>query len=108
MKKLVIASCAVMSLGLSGCAHDATARGALRGGGVGAAVGALAGLLVPGLGVIGGMAIGGIGGAGIGAATSRGKTYHHSESERRPVDANSYPADQAPAPEAAPEAPPGG
>ena len=77
---------------------------------MGAAVGALASLFVPGLGILGGMALGGIGGATVGAATSKGKTYHHSESERRPVaDPNSYPADQVPA-ESAPaaEAPPGG
>jgi hypothetical protein len=107
MKKLAIASCAVLSLGLTGCTHDPEARGALRGGGIGAAAGALASLFIPGLGVLGGAAIGGIGGAGIGVATSKNKSYHHSESERRAVDQSAAPVDQ-PAPEAAPEAPPGG
>jgi hypothetical protein len=107
MKKLAIASCAVLSLGLTGCAHDPQARGALRGGGLGAAAGALASLIIPGIGIWGGAALGAIGGAGIGVATSKHKSYHHSESERRPVDANSYPADPVPA-EPAPYAPPGG
>jgi hypothetical protein len=107
MKRSVIAVCAVMSLGLAGCSQNPQERGALRGGGIGAAAGALASLFVPGLGILGGMAIGGIGGAGVGAATSKGKSYHHSESPRYPVDANGNPAEQVPA-EPAPEAPPGG
>ena len=108
MKKLVIASCAVVSLGLTGCTQTTESRGALRGGGIGAAAGALASLFIPGLGILGGAAIGGIGGAGIGVATSKpSKTYRHSESPRYPVDQSSVPAEQVPA-EPAPEAPPGG
>jgi hypothetical protein len=42
MKKLVIASCAVVSLGLAGCTQTSESRGALRGGGIGAAAGTLA------------------------------------------------------------------
>ena len=108
MKKLVIASCAVISLGLAGCTQTSESRGALRGGGIGAAAGALAALVIPGFPVFAGLAMGAVGGAGIGAATAKQKTVHHSESERYPVDQSATPADAAPAPEAAPEAPPGG
>ena len=107
MKKLVIASCAVVSLGLAGCTQTSESRGALRGGGIGAAAGALAALVIPGFPVLAGLALGGVGGAGIGAATAKHKTVHHSESERYPVDQNTAPADPVPA-EPAQEAPPGG
>jgi hypothetical protein len=106
MNKSALALCAAMSLGVTGCSHDPAARGALRGGGIGAAAGALASLVIPGFPLWGGVAMGAIGGAGIGAATSK-KSYHHTEGERRQVDQSAAPADQ-PAPEAAPEAPPGG
>lgn len=107
MKKTAIAACAVLSLGVTGCAHDPQTRGALRGGGIGAAAGALAALVIPGFPVFAGLAMGAVGGAGIGAATAKHKTVHHSESERYPVDQSAAPVDQS-APEAAPEAPPGG
>ena len=109
MNRSVIAGCVAMSLGLTGCAHDPQARGAMRGGGIGAAAGALASLVIPGIGIWGGAALGAIGGAGIGAATAKNKSYHHSESPRYPVDANGNPVKQEPTPSApAPEAPPGG
>ena len=107
MKKLVIASCAVVSLGLTGCTQTSESRGALRGGGIGAAAGALAALVIPGFPVFAGLAMGAVGGAGIGAATANHKTVHHTESPRYPVDQGTAPADPVPA-ETAPEAPPGG
>ena len=109
MNRSAIAACVAMSLGVAGCSTaNPQERGALRGGGIGAAAGALASLFVPGLGILGGMAIGGIGGAGIGAATSKsGKSYRHSESPRYPVDQSGAPAEQVPA-EPAPETPTGG
>ena len=108
MKKLVIASCAVISLGLTGCTQTSESRGALRGGGIGAAAGALAALVIPGFPVFAGLAMGAVGGAGIGAATAKHKTVHHSESERYPVDQSAPPAEAAPADAVPAEAPPGG
>jgi osmotically inducible lipoprotein OsmB len=108
MNRLAVASCAVAALGMTGCAHDPQTRGALRGGGIGAAAGAVASLFIPGLGLVGGAALGGIGGAGIGAATAKDKHYRHEERSSAPTDREGRPIDQRAPADAAPEAPPGG
>jgi hypothetical protein len=83
MNRIAIASCAIAALGLNACSTaDPQTRGALRGGGIGAAAGALASLVIPGLGFVGGAALGGIGGAGIGAATAKSGQPHYQHDER--------------------------
>jgi osmotically inducible lipoprotein OsmB len=91
MNRIAIAGCAIAALALNGCTTaDPQTRGALRGGGIGAAAGALAALVIPGFPVLAGLAVGGVGGAGIGAATAKGgqKHYQHDERGRYYIDRN--------------------
>lgn len=77
---LAVALAAVVALG--GCAHE-TSRDTLRGAGIGAVGGAVAGALIPGLGVVEGAAIGVAGGAVVGAATSDGNRKWHRDRRGR-------------------------
>lgn len=70
-KTMLIVAGLATAIGVGGCARETT-RDALRGGGIGAAGGAVAGALIPGVSVVEGAAIGAAGGAAIGAATSEG------------------------------------
>lgn len=68
---ILIAAGLAAATSVGGCARETT-RDGLRGAGFGAAGGAVAGALIPGLGVVEGAAIGAAGGAVVGAATSEG------------------------------------
>ncbi len=68
---LLVAGLAATAM-VGGCSREVT-RDGLRGAGIGAAGGAVAGALIPGLGVVEGAAIGAAGGAAVGAATSDGE-----------------------------------
>lgn len=81
-KTMLITAGLVMAAGLGGCSHEVT-RDALRGAGFGGAGGAVAGALIPGLGVVEGAAIGAAGGAAVGAATSEGQRKWHRDSRGR-------------------------
>ncbi len=74
--------CLLAMATVGGCASE-TGRDALRGAGIGAAGGAVAGALIPGLGVAEGAAIGGAGGAVVGAATSDGDRRYYRDSRGR-------------------------
>ncbi len=72
MAKRLILLLLPAALALSACGESLGERAA-TGGGVGAATGAIVGLLVPGVSWWGGALIGGLGGAAIGAATTEKK-----------------------------------
>jgi hypothetical protein len=72
MAKRLIVLLLPAALALSACGESVGERAA-TGGGVGAAAGAITGLLLPGISWWGGALIGGLGGAAIGAATTEKK-----------------------------------
>lgn len=88
-KRMLIAASLVTAASLGGCTHEMT-RDTLRGAGIGGAGGAVAGAVIPGLGVVEGAAIGAAGGAAVGAATSDGqrKWYRDSRGRQYYVDRN--------------------
>jgi hypothetical protein len=69
MAKRLITLLLPAALVLSACGETMGERAA-TGGGIGAAAGAIGGLLLPGIAWWGGALIGGLGGAAIGAATT--------------------------------------
>jgi hypothetical protein len=81
-KDILIAAGLASAMTLGGCAHETT-RDALRGAGFGGAGGAVAGALIPGLGIVEGAAIGAAGGAAVGAITSDGERKWRRDSRGR-------------------------
>lgn len=69
MAKRLITLLLPAALVLSACGESMGERAA-TGGGIGAATGAIAGILLPGISWWGGALIGGLGGAAVGAATT--------------------------------------
>jgi hypothetical protein len=91
MNRTALIACTVAALGLTGCTTDPQERGVLRGGGIGAAGGAIVGALFPGISVLGGAALGAAGGAAIGALTAKdkdGRRFYHDEHGRYYIDRN--------------------
>jgi len=72
MAKRLITLLLPAALVLSACGESMAERAA-TGGGIGAAAGTVAGILLPGISWWGGALIGGIGGAVVGAATTEKK-----------------------------------
>lgn len=72
MAKRLMALLLPAALVLSACGESMGERAA-SGGGIGAATGAVAGILLPGISWWGGALIGGLGGAAVGAATTEKK-----------------------------------
>ena len=83
MNKMMMAiPCLLAAASLGACASE-RGRDTLRGAGIGAAGGAIAGAVIPGLGVAEGAAIGGAGGAAVGAVTSDGDRRYYRDRNGR-------------------------
>jgi len=79
---LLLTAGLLAAVSVGGCSRETT-RDGLRGAGIGAVGGAVAGALVPGVGVVEGAAIGAAGGAAVGAVTSDGERRWHRDSRGR-------------------------
>ena len=91
MKRLAIMALAAGSLGLAAPASAQNTSEVLRGAGIGGAGGAVAGAIIPGLGVGEGALIGAAGGAAVTALTKGGKKnrcYRDSRGARYKLDSN--------------------
>jgi hypothetical protein len=78
MKKLIIAGAMAVALGSIAVPAEAqSAKHILRGAGIGAAGGVIAGALIPGLGIGTGALIGAAGGTLVNTLDKGHKRYHH-------------------------------
>jgi uncharacterized membrane protein YccC len=80
--KALIAAVAAMTFGAAAPTYAQNTSQVLRGTGIGAAGGAVAGALIPGLGVGEGALIGGAGGAAVTALTKNRKYYRDNRGRR--------------------------
>ena len=80
--KALIAAVAAMTFGAAAPTYAQNTNQVLRGTGIGAAGGAVAGALIPGLGIGEGALIGGAGGAAVTALTKNRKYYRDNRGRR--------------------------